>query len=168
VWPCDKIADLAQGAEIIRRRRFGMIEVVDGTILRIVIRPWPKVVSIPEVMLIGVWRHRRRSGDCIRLYYNQPWRFSNYLVLKYAESARNTSLGTVNEALAAFDEIARLKGSDALLCEITNRRITTELVRRWGWEPHCPSSWRRHYIKRFYGSYPDPRPLHQFRRPVAS
>jgi hypothetical protein len=154
VWLCKNITDLSQGAEIIRRRRFGMIEVVDGAVLRIILRPLPKVISIPEVLLVGAWRHRRQSGDRIRLYYNQPWRFSNYLVLKYACSARNTSLGTVNRALAALDEVARLKGSDALLCEVTNHRITAELARRWGWEPHCPSSWRRHYIKRFYGTYP--------------
>jgi hypothetical protein len=167
VWPCLKVADFAQDAEIIRRRRFGVIEASNGAVSRIIMRAWPKIISIPEVMLIGAWRHRHQPGDRIRLYYDQPWRFPNFLVLKYVESARNTSLRSVNEAMAALDEIARLKRSDALLCEITNRRITTALVQRWGWEPHCPSSWRRHYIKRFYGSYPEPRPLRAFGCPVA-
>jgi hypothetical protein len=167
VWPCSNIADFAQDAEIIRQRRFGMIEVVDGALARIVVRPWPKVVSIVEAALIGAWRHRRRSGDRIRLYYKQPWRLSNYLVLQYAESARSTSLRSLNAALAALDEVARLKGSDALLCEITNHRISGELARRWGWEAHCRSSWRRHFIKRFYGVYPDARPPYLFPRRAA-
>jgi hypothetical protein len=152
----DTVADLTQGAETLRRRPYGMIEAVEGRFQRVLLRPLPKIVSMPDIRLLGGWRHRRRPGDRIRLYYNQPWRFRNFLVLKYAESARNTSLGTVIRALAVLDEIARLKGSDALLCDATNHRITAELLSRWGWEPHCPSRWRRHFIKRFYGEYPPP------------
>ena len=150
----DTVADLAQGAETLRRRPYGMIEAVEGRFQRVLLRPLPKIVSMPDIRLLGGWRHRRRPGDRIRLYYNQPWRFRNFLVLKYAESARNTSLGTLSRALAVLDEIARLKGSDALLCDATNQRITVELLGRWGWEPHCPSRWHRHFIKRFYGEYP--------------
>jgi len=53
-----------------------------------------------------------------------------------------------------LDEIARLKQSDALLCDAISERITTRLLSREGWEPHCPSLFHRHYIKRFYGVYP--------------
>jgi hypothetical protein len=56
--------------------------------------------------------------------------------------------------LAILDEIARLKQSDALLCDAISERITTRLLSREGWEPHCPSLFHRHYIKRFYGVYP--------------
>jgi hypothetical protein len=152
----DTVADLTQGAETLRRRPYGVIEVVGGRFQRVLLRSLPKIVSMPDIRLIGGWRHRRRSGDRIRLYYNQPRRFGNFLVLKYAESARNTSLGTLTRALAVLDEIARLKGSDALLCDVANRRITAELLGRWGWEPHYPSRWHRHFIKRFYGEYPTP------------
>jgi hypothetical protein len=55
-----------------------------------------------------------------------------------------------------LDEIARLKRSDALLCDVSNWRISERLMARFGWEPHCPSRWHRHYIKRFYGEYPPP------------
>ena len=54
-----------------------------------------------------------------------------------------------------LDEIARIKGTDAIVAELSNLRISDRLARRWGWEPHVPSSRRRHYIKRFYGSYPE-------------
>jgi hypothetical protein len=152
----ETVTDLIDGADLLRRRSYGVIEVAGGRFRRVVLRPLPKIVSAPGILLIGGWRHRRQSGDCIRLFYNQPRRFSNFLVLKYAESTRGTSMGTVTRALAVLDEIARLKGSDALLCDASNGRITTKLLSRWGWEPHCPSWFHRHYIKRFYGVYPVP------------
>jgi hypothetical protein len=148
------ITDLVESADLLRRHPYGVIEVADGRLRRVVLRPLPKMASFGGALLIGGWRHRRRRGDCIRLFYNQPRRFPNFLVLKYAESARDTSFGTLTRALAVLDEIARLKRSDALLCDATNGRITTKLLSRWGWQPHCPSWFHRHYIKRFYGVYP--------------
>jgi len=115
------------------------------------------LISIGEALWIGGWKHRRQKGDRVRLYYDQPWRFPQFLTLKYAESTRNTSLATISRALAIADEIARVKACDALLCDVTNSRITADMAKRWGWEPHCLTSWRRHFIKRFYGNYP-PRP----------
>ncbi len=148
--------DLTAGSDLLRRRRYGLIEVADGQFRRVLLRPFPTIVSMPGIRLIGQQRHRRRTGDRIRLYYNQPRRFPNFLVLKYIESARNTRMATVTRALAVLDEIARLKQSDALLCDVANGRITARLLGRWGWEPHCPSWFHRHFIKRFYGVYPAP------------
>ena len=79
----------------------------------------------------------------------------NFLALAYALSARETSMRTVRVGLDVLDEIARLKTSDALLCDAGNWRISQRFMRRWGWEPHCPTAWwHRHFIKRFYGAYP--------------
>jgi hypothetical protein len=150
----ETVTDLLEGAETLRRRRYGVIEAADGRFRRIVLRPFPKIVSAPGILLFGAWHHNHRCGDRVRLYYNQPVRFSNFLVLKYVESARDTSMATVTRAMAVLDEIARRKGSDALLCDVSNWRITTKLLGRWGWTPHCPARFHRHYIKRFYGSYP--------------
>ena len=105
-------------------------------------------------MLFGNTFHRYFSGDRFWLYYNQPLRFPNFLVLKYVVSGRNTGFGSLARALDVLDEIARLKRSDALLCDVGNWRISTEVLGRWGWTPHSPSRWHRHYIKRFYGKYP--------------
>jgi hypothetical protein len=88
------------------------------------------------------------------LYYNQPWAFPNFLALKYLVSTRQATLATVDSALAALDEIARLKGIDALLCDVANCRISDRLMARAGWEPHKPQRWHRNFIKRFYGVYP--------------
>ena len=153
----ETITDLNAGADALRRRRYGVIEVADGRFRHVRLRPVPKIVLAPEILLLGQAYHRFRRGDRILLYYNQPRRSSNYLALKYAVSSRQTSMGTVCRALAVLDEIARLKRSDALLCDVGNWRISRALLARCGWVPHCPSRWHRHYIKRFYGTYP-PRP----------
>ena len=152
----ETVTDLAKGGETLRRRAYGVIEVADGRFGRILLRPFPTLISAPDMRLIGGWRHRHRVGDRIRLYYNQPRRCPNFLVLKYCESDRDTSMTTLTRAVAVLDEIARLKRSDALLCDVANGRITARLLSRWGWEPHCPSRFHRHFIKRFYGVYPSP------------
>jgi hypothetical protein len=149
----EAVTDLTEGAETLRRRPYGFIEVADGRLRRIRLRPFPRIVFVPEVILLGGLYHRHRPGDRIRIYYNQPRRFRNFLVLRYAVSARATTMATLCRALAVLDEIARLKQSDAILCEVANWRISRELLARFGWVPHCPSRWHRHYIKRFYGEY---------------
>ena len=154
----ETVTELTAGADVLRRRRYGMIEVVDGRLRRISLRPLPKIVSGPGILLLGQLYHRYRSGDRMLVYYNQPWRFPNYLAVKYAVSSRQTTLGSLCRALSVLDEIARLKRSDALLCDVGNWRISQGQLARWGWEPHCPSRWHRHYIKRFYGNYPPPPP----------
>lgn len=149
------ITDLAHGAEMLRRRHYGVIEVVDGRFRQIRLRPWPTILVGPEVLGLGRWMHQRRAGDRLLLYYNHPRRFPNFLVLMYALSSRQTSVRSVRVGLEVLDEIARLKQSDALLCDAGNWRISERFMRRYGWAPHCPASWwHRHFIKRFYGVYP--------------
>jgi hypothetical protein len=152
----ETITDLNEGAGSLRRRRYGLIEVVDGRFHRVRLRPLPKLANALEMLLLGRWQHEYWPGDRIRLYYNQPWRCPNFLALTYAVSARDTSMQSACRALDVLDAIARLKRSDALLCDAANWRISARLLGRWGWEPHCPSRWHRHFIKRFYGNYPPP------------
>jgi hypothetical protein len=152
----ETITDLVIGAETLRRRAYGVIEMADGRFCRVKLRPFPKIISAPEIVLFGRHFHHNARGDRLWLYYNQPRRFPNFLVLKYVVSAQQTSMGSVTRALDALDYIAWLKHSEALLCDVGNWRISTKLLARWGWVPHCPSRWHRHYIKRFYGTYPPP------------
>ncbi len=148
------ITDLAAGAETLKRRAYGVIEMVDGHFSQVRFRPYPKIISAPEIVLFGQRYHRYARGDRLWLYYNQPRRFPNFLVLKYVVSARASSFGSLTRALDVLDYIARLKTSDAVLCDVGNWRISTKLLARWGWVPHSPLRWHRHYIKRFYGAYP--------------
>jgi hypothetical protein len=153
-WTHD-ITDFWVETERVRSGRYGMIDVRDGELFRVRLRPFPKVVSIAEVLFTGRGYHARVGGDRCLLFYNQPRRFSNFIALKYVLSSRDTTLASFHGALVVLDEIARIKGTDALLCDVSNFRISDRLLRRWGWEPHRPSRWRRHHIKRFYGTYPD-------------
>jgi hypothetical protein len=150
----ETVADIFDRADLLRRGRYGVIEFADGRFRRIRLRWFPKLISVSEIWFLGATFHNRRAGDRLWLYYNQPRRHSNYLVLKYVVSTREGSLASLVRALDVLDEIARLKGSDALLCDAANGRISERLMERWGWTPHCPSRWHRHFIKRFYGDYP--------------
>ena len=149
----ETVTELEDGADALRRRRYGVIEVAGGEFRRVLLRPYPKLISAPEILLLGGCYHRYRRGDRLWLYYNQPWRFPSYLAVTYMVSARNTALHSVRRALAVLDRIARLKRTDAMLCDAGNWRLSTELLSRFGWEPHCPSRLHRHFIKRLYGRY---------------
>lgn len=153
--PWQSATDLQQDAALIRTRRYGVIEIEAGRLVRIVFRPWPKVISLPEVWWLGGRHHAQASGDRCRLYYNQPRRCPQFLSVMYVTSTRCATFATIRRAGQVLDEIARLKTSDALVCEASNVRISHRLLTRWGWERHCLDSPRRHYIKRFYGHWPE-------------
>lgn len=150
----ENVYNLSEGAEFLRRRAHGVIEARGGEFYRIRLRPFPTLVSIGEILVRGRLIHAYRRADRCLLYYDQPRRFPNFLAVKYVISTRGTSYQTFLRTLQALDEVARIKGSDALLCELATWRIGREMMDRWGWQPHCDSRWRRHYIKRFYGVYP--------------
>jgi hypothetical protein len=144
------------GADVaaLRRGRYGVIEVAESELVAIHLRPWPRIISALEIEWLGNRRHERTPGDRCWLYFNQPWRHSNFLALKYVLSLRDCTFATSRRAALALDEVARVKRSDAILCDAWNLRISERLLARWGWEAHNPSRWHRHYIKRFYGQYP--------------
>lgn len=148
-------SDWNAAEEVIRRRRYGIIETTGGTLAAIHFRPWPKLVAWPEVWPVGPVYHASGQPDRCLLYYNQPLRFSNFLALKYMVSTTGSSFATFRAALVALDHVARVKGTDALLCDAFNFRISDRLMRRFGWELHRPQRWHRNYVKRFYGGYPD-------------
>jgi len=148
------INDLQEARDVIRRRRYGVIETSAGKFAAIHFRPWPKLLSWPEIWPVGPAYHLRGKADRCLLYFNQPWRFPNFLALKYVVSSRETTYATFRAALTTLDAIAQLKQTDALLCDAANARLSDRLMCRLGWQPHKPSRWHRHYIKRFYGAYP--------------
>lgn len=147
-------SDLQQHREMIARRFHGVIEVRDGQLQGIRFRPWPTFISQLRVIRDGVGRGEASDEDVCRLYYDQIIRMPGYLVLKYVHSEPGTSFRTVRAAARILDAIAEIKRSDAIVCEVSNSGISDRLLNRWGWESHVPTSRRRHFIKRFYGSYP--------------
>jgi hypothetical protein len=148
------IVDWNAGRDCLVRRRYGVIESAGGRIIAVHLPPWPKLISWPEIWPTGAGYHARGAADRCLLYYNQPRRFTNFLALKYVASTPGTSYATLRAALAALDALAALKGTDALLCDAANTRISDRALARYGWAPHKPQRWRRNFIKRFYGVYP--------------
>ncbi len=148
------IDDWNAGRDELVRRRYGVVEAVAGRVIAVHLRPWPKLISWPEIWPVASAYHARGPADRCLLYYNQPRRFSNFLALKYMASTPGTSYATARAALLALDRLAELKRSDALLCDAANTRISDRLLARFGWVPHAPARWRRNFIKRFYGVYP--------------
>ncbi|HLA85818.1 MAG TPA: hypothetical protein VJL29_13590 [Thermoguttaceae bacterium] len=150
----ETVTNFGQGADVLRRRPYGVIEMAAGRFVRVRLRPWPKLPSLGGVLLLGKLRHEWFAEDRCLLFYDQPRQHPNYLAVKYIVSGKGTSYRTAFRVMDVLDEIARIKRTDALLCELATWRISREMMRRWGWEPHPVSRWRRHYIKRFYGEYP--------------
>jgi hypothetical protein len=144
------------GADLPRLQtaRYGVIETRRGRLWAIHLRTWPKLISTLEADWLARRYHDHRPGDRCLLYYNQPLWHANYLALAFVLSYRDCTFATSRCAARVLDEIARVKRSDALLCDAWNGRISERLLARWGWEPHTGDRWHRNYIKRFYGTYP--------------
>ncbi|HEY4232592.1 MAG TPA: hypothetical protein VGM76_04145 [Lacipirellulaceae bacterium] len=153
-WFHETITDFDAGQERIRARRYGVIEIVGGQFHAIRLRPWPKLVSLPEVWPQGSRYHAGGEPDRCLLFYNQPWRMPNFLALKYVISTAGTSYATSRAALTTLDAIAALKQTDAIVCDAGNLRLSDRLMARLGWEAHKPQRWHRNFIRRFYGTYP--------------
>lgn len=149
------VSDLVKDQETVRRRAYGVIETAAGQLVRIGFRPWPKTVSIFEIMSFGLRSHYHKNDDRCRLYFNQPLFHRSFLALPYIHTTAGTSYATFRKAINTLDQIAYIKRSNAIVCEVTYDRISDRALKRWGWESHLPNSKRRHYIKRFYGDYPD-------------
>jgi hypothetical protein len=151
----ETVTDIAAQADVVQRRRFGVIEAVDGEFRRLIFRPWPKWISLPEVLFLAPWIRRSRRRDCCLLYFDQSWRQPNYLSVKYLLTYEGTSYASVVTARRALDEVARVKRSDALVCQISNKRLNGRIMKRWGWEPLNDSPRCTLYVRRFYGEYPE-------------
>jgi hypothetical protein len=152
--PFETIMDFERERARLLTRRYGVIETFQGELVAIHLRPWPKLVSLTEILPLGPRYHRHGAADRCLLYYNQPRRMPNFLALKYVVSTPGTSYRTFRASLKALDAIAALKQIDAIVCDAANARLSDRFMARQGWEPHKPQRWHRNYIRRYYGEYP--------------
>ncbi|QDU74515.1 hypothetical protein Pan97_15240 [Bremerella volcania] len=173
LWP-ETTRNLNDAADLVRRRRYGVIRVESGTFHSLTLRPWPKLISRLEIETLGRWKHCR-GGDHVRLYYNFPISSPGFLALAYIESTRQTTWKTLRRSVEVLDWVAEVRGANASVCELSNEKISARLMHRLGWEPHCEHLSGRHFIKRFYGEYPQhawlpqpDKPLDNFRRAIES
>ena len=139
---------------ILLRRSYGVITAKQGELKKIQLRPWPKLGSLFEAKVLQPLK-RTGSQDVCKLYYNQPLSHRNFLALAYVESSSETSLRTFYAALNSLNYIAYVKRSDAIIAEVTNPKISDRFLERRGWARFLEESSQRHWIKRFYGDYPD-------------
>ena len=135
----ETVHDLRLQADILRRRPYGVIVVENSRLRAIHLRPWPKLFAAPDLWGPGRGFDQRATGDRCWLYYNQPCRHRRFLALKFMVSSREATFGTFRSTLIMLDEIARIKGTDAIVAEVRNLRISDRLLRRWGWESHVPA-----------------------------
>ena len=134
-WRCGRIVTAAGRLRYVQRRLMGY----RASLLRVM---WEK-------------RYRpNRRCEC-ELFYHHSWFSSDFLVLGYVRSHPQASLASLYCASLVLDEVARIKGCHAIVTEVTNSRLSDRLLERWGWERHCLTWSGRHFIKRFYGQYPE-------------
>jgi hypothetical protein len=163
----ETIMDFEAGRERLRARRYGVIETVGGEFHAVHLRPWPKLLSLPEIWPQDSRYHASGEPDRCLLFYNQPWRMPSFMALKYIVSTSGTSYTTFRAALKTLDTIAELKRIDAMVCDAANLRLSDRLMARFGWEPHKPQRWHRNFIRRFYGTYPAPSAASRSLAPLA-
>lgn len=150
----DQESDLSDPLGKIFCRAYGTIVIENGKFSKIKFKPWPKIISTLEIGILGNRTHEQSDiEDKCLLYYNQPFFHKRFLALKYVVSTRGSSFQSFRLATRILDEIARIKKSDAIVCEVTNAFISNRLLKRWGWEQHLQDRPTRHFIKRFYGEY---------------
>ncbi|MCE9604058.1 MAG: hypothetical protein K8U03_04060 [Planctomycetia bacterium] len=145
----ETITDLSSSAEVVVRRRYGVIETIEGQLLRVTYRPFPKVSTELGTRFFGQLAHRLLRGNRCRLYFNQPRSCPKFIALQYVETTRDADYATFRRALTTLDEIARLKNADALVCDASNLKLSDRFLARLGWEPHAPMPGHRNFIKRF-------------------
>lgn len=111
-----------------------------------------------------VWwqsRNGRPDDDLCWLDYHQPFGMPTFLTLDYVRSGRRAGYRTFIAACNVLEEIARIRGACAIVAHISTASISDRFMERQGWERHLQHWSGRHWIRRFYDGYPEPR-LHRY------
>lgn len=125
---------------------YGEIELSDGKLLRIRPRWWPRFGSHWESLQDSYVR--ALPEGLLRAYYAFPWRAPGFLSVLYAQGGPKTQYKTIARAVAVMDEIAGLRNSQAIVCQVVSNLASERLMLRWGYVPHASSLGDNHYIKR--------------------
>jgi hypothetical protein len=110
-----------------------------------------------SVSVAQVWweaRYGRNDDDWCWLDYHQPIGMPGFLTLDYVRCGTKAGYKSLSGAAHVLDEIARVRGSMAIVAHITNGNISDRLLQRLGWERHLQHWSGRHWIRRFYHGYP--------------
>ncbi|KAA5544334.1 hypothetical protein FYK55_08265 [Roseiconus nitratireducens] len=147
------VTDPRSAPDQIRRWRCGRIVLQAGKLLRIERRLFVGSVSVAQVW----WQNRygRPDDDLCWLDYHQPMGMPAFLTVDYIRSGRNAGYASLIAAGHVLEEIARLRGTQAIVAHVSTTSISDRLLTRHGWQRHLHHWAGRHWIRRFYDGYPD-------------
>lgn len=140
------VTDLNLSADLVRSARYGEYSVLADQSFELYFRWWPRLASRWDVMRDAYLRSLPTS-EC-RVYYSFPIRCPDYMTINYVHSGKGTQYKTVRQAIVIANEIAQLKKAAAIVCQITNERITQRMMNRWGFVQHAQTLGNNHFIKR--------------------
>ena len=140
-------------ADLVRRWRCGRIVMQAGKLVRVEKR-W----FVGNASMAQVWwqsRYGRPDDDLCWLDYHQPIGMSGFLTLDYVRSGQRAGYKSFVGACHLLHEVARIKGSLAIVAHVSNGAISDRFLERMGWQRHAQQWSGRHWIRRFYDGYPD-------------
>jgi len=126
--------------------RYGEIVIANGCLQRIQPRWWPRWGTVWGAAFDRVIR--MLPDDECRFYYAFPIRSPGFLSLLYVHAGERTSYRTFHQGIVAIERIARLRKAQAIVCQVTNDRLTERLMQRWGYVRHAKHAGDNHYICR--------------------
>ncbi|NND98776.1 MAG: hypothetical protein HKN47_15760 [Pirellulaceae bacterium] len=157
------VNDPTTGAAQLRKWRYGRIVMRDGRLVEIQRR-----LSCGSVSMAQVWWQAKygRSDDTICwLDYHQPFGMPAFLTLDYVRSGSQAGYKTFVGACHVLNEIARIRGAQAIVAHVSNGNISDRFLQRMGYERHMQNWSGRHWIRRFYDGYPES-VLHRYISPA--
>ena len=140
------VASVEGNVDRIRMWSYGELELSDGKLLRIYPRWWPRIASQWESFQDSYIRNL--SADFCRVYYAFPRRAPGFMSVLYARSGPKTQYKTLYRAVTVTDAIARLRNSDAIVCQTISPHASERLMNRWGYVRHAFVLGDNHFIKR--------------------
>lgn len=146
------VTDLETGASELQRWRCGRIVMRAGRLVEIQRRLCCGSVSVAQVWWQA--KYGRNDDDLCWLDYHQPFGMPGFLTLDYIRSGTRGGFRTFVGACHVLDEIARIRGTTAIVAHVTNQNISDRLLTRLGWQRHMEDWSGRHWIRRFYDGYP--------------
>ncbi len=148
----DHTRDPRRDADKIRRWRSGRIVMKAGRLVEVQRRLTTGSVSVAQVWWQA--KYGRSDDDVCWIDYHQPFGMSQFLTLDYVRAGNRAGYQSFRGAAHVLDEIARLRGSLAIVAHVTNSQLTDRLLVRLGWQRHLDGWKGRHWIRRFYDGYP--------------
>ncbi|TWU46301.1 hypothetical protein Poly51_56970 [Rubripirellula tenax] len=155
----DSTTDPIHDAEKLRKWRYGRIVMRGGAFVEVQRR-----LTCGSVSMAQVWwqaKYGRNDDDVCWIDYHQPLGMRSFLTLDYIRAGTLAGYKSFIGACNVLDEVARIRGANAIVAHVSNGNISDRLLTRLGWERHLLSWKGRHWIRRFYDGYP-PSTLHRY------